>query len=221
MSKHELKIAGCSYEAAKHAVTNWHYSRTMPAGRNVYFGVWEYGKYIGAVVFGMGSGNSTNGLRYGLNRTHQIAELVRVALSRYHKTPVSRIVAVSIRLLARQSPNLRLIISMADPRAGHVGGIYQAGNWIYTGKTKPDVMYFSRGEWVHHRTATARGSAKGLPSKHLPAKYRYLMPLDEETRQRILPLSRPYPKRVTNIDSDVLAFHAGQGGASPTVTLQD
>jgi hypothetical protein len=51
------------------------------------------------------------------------------------------------------------------------------------------------------------------------SKYRYLYPLDQETRTRVLPLARPYPKRATSIDSDVPANHAGQGGASPTVAL--
>jgi hypothetical protein len=28
------------------------------------------------------------------------------------------------------------------------------------------------------------------------SKHRYLMPLDEDMRQRIMPLAKPYPKRV-------------------------
>ena len=30
---------------------------------------------------------------------------------------------------------------------------------------------------------------------NMPGKYRYLMPLDDEMRARIMPLSKPYPKR--------------------------
>jgi len=218
-SKADLQLDWCSFEAAKYAVQHWHYSGTMPAGRNVYVGVWESSEFLGAVMFGMGSGNSTNGKRYGLAPSHQMAELVRVAL-RHHKAPVTRIIAVSLRFLQKQSPNLRLVISMADPRAGHHGGIYQGGNWIYTGTTKPDVQYFSNGEWVHHRTATARGSAKGLPSKPLPPKHRYLMPLDAEMRKQIEPLRKPYPKRAASIDSDAAVLQTAKGGASPTAALQ-
>lgn len=194
MSKVDLRVDWCSHEAAKYAVEKWHYSHTMPAGRNVYIGVWEGGRFIGTVLFGMGSGNSTNGTRYGLSSSHEMAELTRVALTE-HESPVSKIIAVAIRMLKKQSPDLRLLISMADPLQGHIGGIYQAGNWIYTGETKPDVLYFSRGEWVHHRTATSRGSAKGLPSRPLPPKYRYLYPLDDAMRKQIEPLRQPYPKR--------------------------
>lgn len=141
-SKPTLRLDWCSHQAAKYAVEHWHYSRTMPAGKNVYVGAWESAKFIGAVIFGMGSGNATNGTRFGLVRTGQMAELTRVALTE-HKTPVSRIVAISLRMLRSQSPGLRLVISMADPKQGHHGGIYQAGGWVYTGTTKPDVQYFS------------------------------------------------------------------------------
>lgn len=214
-----LRLDWCSHEAAKYAVEKWHYSHRMPAGRNVYIGVWENEKYIGCILFGMGSGNSTNGTRYGLASSHEMAELTRVALTK-HCAPVSRILSVAIRMLQKQSPGIRLIISMADPNVGHIGGIYQAGNWIYTGETKPDVMYFSKGEWVHHRTATARGSAKGLPFRYLPPKHRYLYPLDTAIRTQIEPLRKPYPKRAGSKVSVAPAHQAGEGGAEPTSALQ-
>jgi hypothetical protein len=213
-----LRLDWCSHEAAKYAVEHWHYSKSLPGGRNVFCGVWESGRYIGAVVFGIGSGNATNGTRYGLKRSHEMAELVRVALAK-HTAPVSRIVSIAIRFLAQQSPGIRLIISMADPAHGHVGKIYQAGNWIYTGETKPDVQYQLRGKWVHHRTATSSGSAAGLPSRPLPGKHRYLMPLDAEMRERILPLAKPYPKRAGSNTKDAPADQAGEGGSTPTPAL--
>lgn len=220
MSKVDLQVDWCSHEAAKFAVEKWHYSHTMPAGRNVYIGVWEDGRFIGTVLFGMGSGNSTNGTRYGLSSSHEMAELTRVALTK-HESPVSKIVAVAIRMLKKQSPDLRLLISMADPLQGHIGGIYQAGNWIYTGATKPDVLYFSRGEWVHHRTATSRGSARGLPSRPLPPKHRYLYPLDDAMRKQIEPLRQPYPKREQAAGAADVApdDQSGEGGLIPTPPL--
>lgn len=221
MSKADLRLDWCSYQAAKWAVEHWHYSKTMPAGRNVFIGVYECGTFIGCVMFGMGSGNSTNGSEFGLNRSHEIAELTRVALTN-HQSSVSRIVSIAISMIKKQSPKLRLIKSMADPVYGHVGGIYQAGNWIYTGETKPDVKYLSRGEFVHHRTATSRGSAKGLPKIKLPSKYRYLYPLDDAMRAQIEPLRKPYPKRIPcgsgEIDS-APRTNGETGGASPTDPL--
>ena len=48
-------------------------------------------------------------------------------------------------------------------------------------------------------------------------KHRYLMPLDKETKKNILNLSKPYPKRTKEQESE---NPSGLGGASPTCTLQ-
>jgi hypothetical protein len=89
-----------------------------------------------------------------------------------------------------------MVISFADPAHGHHGGIYQAGNWIYAGQTKSDVEYKLHGRWMHHRTATSIQSVAGFPSRKIPAKHRYLMPLDAAMREKIEKLRKPYPKRV-------------------------
>jgi hypothetical protein len=182
------------HDAALYACRHWHYSRNLSLARNVYLGVWEAGKFAGAVVFGIGSGNATNGRGFGLRRAGEVAELTRVALRPGHAAPVSRVVAIALRLLRRQSPGLRLVISFADTGQGHHGGIYQAGGWIYTGDTAPDWEYWNGREWKHHRTMNSVGSVAGLPRRRWPPKHRYLMPLDPEMRARIAPLAKPYPR---------------------------
>ena len=47
----DLRVDWCDYQAAKYAVMHWHYSKAMPAGRNVYLGVWESNRFVGAVLF--------------------------------------------------------------------------------------------------------------------------------------------------------------------------
>lgn len=112
MSKADLRLDWCSYRAAKWAVEHWHYSKRMPAGKAAIVGVWEFGKFIGCVIFSRGANNHI-GNPYGLNQT-EVCELTRVALTE-HVAPVSRIVGISVRMLKKQSPGLRLIVSYADP----------------------------------------------------------------------------------------------------------
>ena len=212
-----LRLDWIDVSAARYAVVRWHYSRSLSSARNVYIGVWEDSNFIGAVVFGIGAGAATSGLRFGMDRTGNVAELTRIALRRTHKSTVSRIVAIAVRMLRKQSPGLRLLISFADPAHGHHGGIYQAAGWLYAGRTKPDVQYKLGRKWVHHRTATSSGSAAGLPSRPTSAKHRYLLPLDTEMRTRIAPLARPYPKRVKQATD---GHHPASDGAAPIHTLQ-
>lgn len=122
--KPALRLDWCTHAAAKYAVETWHYSKRMPMPPLVRVGVWEGGKFIGCVLFGRGA-NASLGSPYGLNQT-QCAELVRVAMTT-HVVPVTRVVALAIKFLAKHSPGLRLVVSFADPSRGHHGGIYQGG----------------------------------------------------------------------------------------------
>jgi len=222
-SSPELLIAPCTYKAALWACRQWHYSGRMSSGKMVYYGVWEGGRFVGAVVF---SNGVTPHLfkRYGLTGKEG-AELTRVALGE-HATPTSRIVALAVRLLRRQNPGLRLVVSFADQGQNHVGTIYQASNWVYAGETTFCQEYEYRGRRTTQRTIgplVARGRLRLEDLKPLPTcrKYRYLYPLDREMRRRIEPLRRPYPKRVRGDTSDTPGCQPGEGGATPTRTLQE
>lgn len=230
-----LRLDWCSHAAAKYAVEHWHYSRTMPAGKNVYIGVWERDRFIGVIIFGNGGGNATNGKRFGLSRAFEMAELVRVAL-REHEAPVSRIVGIALKMLKRQSPQLRLVISFADPYRGHCGGIYQAGNWTYAGPTKASKLYIDKaGREFHERVVSPAGIKKqygvykpclrpdGMRMVEVPGKYTYLMPLDKEMRERIAPLAKPYPKKTCagSVDGGASPDQGEGGGSIPTPALQN
>ncbi len=221
-SKTKLKLDWCSHEAAKYAVEKWHYSRSLPAGKMIKVGCWEDEKYIGVVLFAYGA-NQNIGTPYGLKQT-ECCELVRVALSK-HNTPVSKIIAIALRFVQKQSPGIRLIVSYADSGQQHHGGIYQAGNWLYVGFFTGEHNVVVNGRMMHRRQAySLYGTTKPKGSYNVPAsgKHKYLMPLDDEIRKRIEPLRKPYPKRcVTSIASDAPANQAGEGGAIPTVTLSE
>ena len=199
-SKPELKLDWASHAAAKHACETWHYSRRLPSGKLVKIGVWEDGKFIGVVLFGLGATPNLS-KAYGISMT-ECCELTRVAL-RTHATPVSRIVAIAIKKLVAFCPGVRLIVSFADTAQGHHGGIYQAGNWIYSGSVRLDTWVI-KGKKMHPRSVVAKygtqadATIKGIdPNAHKiwGNKHRYLMPLDDEMRAKIAPLAQPYPKR--------------------------
>lgn len=197
----DLKVAPCEYKAAKYAVQHWHYSKRMtPSGQNVMFGVWENDKFIGAIVYGRGS-NHLIGDPYGLTK-FEVCELVRVALT-VHQSEVSKIVASATKMLKQANPGLRLVVSYADTREGHHGGIYQAMNWVYVGRSAESREFFSEGRWKHQREATGGPFGRkrkitdlsDLPTRKIPGKHKYLYPLDKAMRRQIEPLAKPYPKR--------------------------
>jgi len=97
-----LRVDWCSYEAAKYAVMNWHYSRAMPCGKIVRVGVWEDGTFVGCVLFSRGASPplfkwSNNVLGCSVD---QICELTRIACTN-HKTPISRIGSIAMKFLTK------------------------------------------------------------------------------------------------------------------------
>jgi hypothetical protein len=218
-SRPELRLDWCTHEAAKYAVEHWHYSRTMPKSKLAKIGVWENKKFIGCVIFGVGATRQLV-VGYGL-KPEQGCELVRVSMTN-HVSPVTRIIAVALRLLRNEYPGLRLVVSFADPDQGHHGGIYQGGGWIYTGRSSSAAEYVIKGERLHGRVVHLRyGTKKPFKDCRVPgsSKHRYLMPLDDEMRRRIEPLRKPYPKRAGSAGSGTSPDQGGRGGATPTPAL--
>jgi hypothetical protein len=241
-----LYLAFCDREAASYAVRRWHYSGGPPAGRLVCVGVWEGGQFIGAIVFGRGASSEIHS-PFGL-RQDQVCELCRVALGP-HTAPTSQVVSIAVRLLRRYCPNLRLIISYADPEHGHVGTLYQSLGWQFIGRTARESLIRLNGRLVHPRTVTSRYRTRSIDwlREHVAAdaahvrtlpKFRYALPLDAGMRQQLAPRVQPYPKatvleRDRSTDSGARGPQAGAffpfrpqrrnhprgGGARPTRSL--
>lgn len=217
-----LRIDWATHDAAKYACENWHYSKCIPKSKLVKIGVWENEKFIGVVIFGVGATSSLV-KRYGL-KMEEGCELVRVALKN-HITPVTRIIKIAIIFLKKSNKGLRLVVSFADPEQNHHGGIYQGGNWIFSGKTQSSDEYIYKGKRWQGRSF--RNSFKGMEKHHDvkivkgSSKYRYLMPLDNDMKEKLTKLSQPYPKRVSSIDNDAVSFQETEGSVSLTDTLQN
>jgi hypothetical protein len=221
-----LKIDWATYESAKYAVENWHYSKTLPVGKMARVGAWEDGRFIGVIIFAWGM-NKDLGTPYKL-KLGQCAELVRVALTQ-HKSAVSKVLAIAIRFLKKQSSGLRLLVSFADPSEGHHGGIYQANGWQYTGTSPQSFEWVLNGKRLNRRAYTGqqfgggKSSVAGIPKRAIKrkvqGKHRYLMPLDKEMKKQILPLAKPYPKRASSETRDTPSDQLGKAGARPSDAL--
>jgi hypothetical protein len=224
-----LKLAWSSHEAAKYAVRHWHYSRSLPCSKTARLGIWEDDKFIGAVVFAWSANRHLAG-EYRLKMT-ECAELCRVALDD-HATPVGRILSIAVRMLKREMPGIRLIVSYADLNRGHLGKIYQAGNWIFVGETGHEAGIVLNGKLTHRRTINSKYGTSTIAwlRKHVDKcarrqegkpKFKYLLPLDDEIAERVKLLAKAYPRIcATSETRDTPGVHPGEGRAARTVALQ-
>jgi hypothetical protein len=120
------------------------------------------------------------------------------------KNSESRFIGVVLRSL-RKHTNLKFLVSYADPAQGHLGTIYQATGWVYTGLSEAMPLYdVGDGKARHSRSLShAYGthslehfSRHGVQVKLLPqqAKHRYLYFLDPTWRERLKGTALSYPK---------------------------
>lgn len=206
-----LKLDWCSHEAARYACEHWHYSKCVPKSKLVKVGVWEGGSFIGVVIYSLGANFNLPKL-FGL-ASNEVCELTRVALAK-HKAPVTRIVSISLKMLKKLCPGIRIVVSYADRDQGHEGKIYQAGNWERHGECF-DEHYLLFGKKIHPKSVTDRYGTRSIPyiKKNIDptvckietkGKIRYIYQLDRRIKHK----------------SNAVAFQAKEGGAVPTGALQ-
>ncbi|PZS07665.1 MAG: DNA methyltransferase [Chloroflexi bacterium] len=171
-----------------------HYLHAMPSAPSACFGVYLSGELHGAVVFTPGARLGHRLLR-GAHPAH-VVTLARVWLSDdLPKNSESRVLGIVLRTVRHSTP-WKLILSYADPAAGHAGIIYRASGWHDLGQTEPSA-YIDLGDGrLHHpRTVfTWFGTnsiphlrATGVPARrvHVPGKHRFAYVLDPTWRWRL------------------------------------
>lgn len=219
----DLLVSPCDTKASRFAVTHWHYSKTLPVGKCVQHGVWENNRFVGVVIYAWGA-NHNLAKPFGLDMV-ECVELVRVAMDQ-HQSPVSQVVSRSLAMLKEKNPGLRLVVSFADPYQNHHGGIYQAGNWVYTGATAPKKDFvMPDGHVLNRRAYTGQQFGQGSASRAqlpkearpiiVPGKHRYVYPLDRGMRRKVNRLALPYPARDSGFKSETSPVQGEGPGAIP------
>ena len=202
----------------------------MPSPPTVRIGVWENNKFIGVIIFSRGA-SSNIGKPFKLNQ-NEIVELTRIAL-KSHQTPVTKFLSIAIKMLKKHSPGIKLIVSYADPNQGHLGKIYQASNWIYTGQTVKTTLYFDKtGKKFHSRQVSEKGFNKQYgerrtcpkPSqlRHVRqlGKHKYLYPLDNLVKSSILKYKKEYPKCELSLTAEQSSLQKKSEGSTPISSHQ-
>jgi hypothetical protein len=184
-------------------IVDHHYLHSMPAATWRCFGVYAGTELAGAVVF-------TPGSRHGYRvlagaRPQEVATLARLWLrDDLPKNAESRVIGIVLRELRRHGA-WKLVLSYADPAAGHVGTIYQASGWIYLGQGAPG-SYVDIGDGTPRHPRTVYGvlgangvghlRRTGIPARRCltAGKYRYAYVIDPAWFWRLRASPQPYPR---------------------------
>ena len=193
--------------AAKRMIVRNHYLHSFPGCTKLCFGAFVGDRLLGAITMGVGPANA-----YRLVEAASINDcltLTRLWLSEsLLSNSESRVISICLRYF-RKYTTIKFIITYADPVQGHVGVVYQASNWLYTGLSEATPKYdIGDGVSRHSRSlAQTFGShslkyltGHGLNIKVLPQipKHRYIYFLDQNFRDRLKIPALPYPKKETH-----------------------
>ena len=219
-----MRLEKASQKAIKYACLNFHYSKSVPVNPFAFSVFNDKNEWCGCILYSAGANNNL-GNQYGL-KIGQVIELTRMALNGKQES-TSKALSLSIKLLKKHLPLVKLIVSFADTKQKHICTIYQATNWFYTETVKTTPDWFFRGRWMHQRQVNSLiGSLTKLPkdTKKRPGfdKIRYIYPIDKSLIPLCKSLAKPYPKKqaqeVKEDKHDASSIEIG--GSSPTLALK-
>jgi hypothetical protein len=200
-----LPIRRITQAEARSVVDTFHYSKNVPAGKNIHFGWFLNDESLYAVAsYGIGANN--NIAKYlaritGLDVTNQnLFELKRLA-RRGEKSAalfsLSKLLAVSHKNLFRKN-GIRYIVSYSDPDYNPTGGIYAASGFRLLGTTAPETDIVTDGDLkIGRRTLLHWRKAHGNPTiseackllnyriVKTPSKKRWFLALDKKDKIRL------------------------------------
>jgi len=198
-----MNLQRASTKAIKYSIMNYHYSKSIPSVQLAYSVFNEDNDFCGVICYGIGANNSI-AKPYGLSQG-EVIELLRVALNG-KQLNTSKAISLSLKLLKKDAPLVKLVVSYADKDQNHKGVIYQASNWYFEGEFDNQRYFIINGVKTHPKTIHSKGIKQNLESiqKFLDknatiqiskGKYKYIYPIDKNLIYLCEKISKPYPKK--------------------------
>ena len=195
-----------------------HYAKRIPMIQYA-FGLYEENILVGVITYGLPASNNLCIGVCGQEHSEKVLELNRVCLLDNKKNQASFLVSNSIKLLPKPS----IIVSYADTDKGHVGYVYQATNFLYTGLSAKRLDWQIKGYEDKHARHMGKSLAQ-IKQDHgddfyyteRSRKHRYIyFHADKKDKKLLKNLlnykTEPYPKGNTK--------RYDSGGSVPTQDL--
>jgi hypothetical protein len=192
--KDEYKVSRIQYNDTKEWLLKRHYAKRMPCITKA-FGLFKDKTLIGVCTFGVPASHTLCKGICGEQYADKVLELNRLCIEEGHRRNVASYFVARCLTFFRVAS---IIVSYADTGQGHIGYIYQATNWLYTGatveRTDPD------GGDKHGRHVPTDGTITKRKIRH--SKHRYVIFCGRKHWRKIFQANfkyntLPYPKGET------------------------
>lgn len=143
-------------------VKKHHYSGTVSNTSALHFGCFLDGKLHGVMSYGSPMDKSKVLPLVQPSKWNEMLELNRMAFDDYlPKNSESRCIAISIKLIKKNAPHIKWILSFSDAVQCGDGSIYRASGFVLTSvKKSTQIIETPKGERVTRMTLTQVGNPK-------------------------------------------------------------
>jgi len=203
-----IEVRKITTKDAEPFILHRHYAKRMCPITYAY-GAYKCNELIGVVTYGTPLSSTLREGICGAEMASNVLELNRLCCENT-KNLASLLVGRSLKMLPKPS----IVVSYADSRQGHIGYVYQATNFIYTGLSAKFKDPMVKGyEHKHHTTIGDEGRGHKSRVEYLRGKYgaenvyyierarkhRYVFPCgDKKQKKNIIEAikysQQPYPK---------------------------
>lgn len=243
-SPKDLKVSPIPSQLAVSFIKKHHYSGKVVMNSQIHFGASHDGVLMGVLSFGASTDKRrmSGTLKCGFN---EFLELNRMAMHQFcPKNSESRVIAICLRILKKQYPHLKCIVSFADGYQCGDGTIYRASGFRLIGLKKNVSLLLDpkTGDIVAHKSLdnnldpktgrTGASIARDAGFKPIDGnQFKYVYFFDKKLESQFsfidfksLDLSvKMYlgAKRAASIENDASGFQSEKGGVNPTAALQN
>ena len=187
MEKHE--VIQIKKEETYEWLTKRHYAKRIP---NIMFafGLYKNNILIGVITYGMPPSPSLCVGICGIEYKNKVIELNRLCLLKNYKNHASYLISKSLKLLPQPS----VVVSYADTSMNHIGYVYQASNFIYSGLSAKRTDVDTGEKHARHCENFDISIRKNRPQKH---RYIYFVANKKQKKHLLQSLNYkilPYPK---------------------------
>jgi hypothetical protein len=203
MSIKSLIIGRIDYKTAMDIVVREHYLHRI-APCSFAFGLFKDENIVGVVCYGTPSSAPLRSGICGPEQKYNVIELTRLwVCDSIGKNAESYFIGNTIPLV-----NKEIIVSFAEIKQGHLGIVYQATNFIYTGLSAKRTNWTVTGIEKHCQTIADKYNSKEIREKYgsdfslvdRPRKHRYVyFNCNKKRKKYLLSTLRypimPYPKQ--------------------------
>jgi hypothetical protein len=180
---------------------------------------------IGCLIYGQPVGRSAAASLSELLSIDEVFELTRLFIhDGYGRNIESYSITQSFKLLNKEFPKIKAVLSYADGEQGHAGVIYQATGFLYQGNSSlalmPNYSLSLSGppdyNWMHSRSVTSKWGSCNIEHlkncigktfwlKKESTKHRYVIFIGNKKEKRTLQKSLkhpilPYPKSCNYVE---------------------